>query len=204
MSRDLTTAFSDELEAAHVNIAYFFEGDFASSYLRLWTGLGDITWDSKTWAGNGWLHDIKGGGETSDIKATNMEIALAGVPSSVISLVLTEASQNRLGNLYLAFLDANEVVIADPYLLFTGKFDTAEINDGADGAIVTLSYETQLVELEKAEERRFTDATQKSIYADDRGLEYITEMAEWDGFWVVLEERDKRRKSKPEKTKRRH
>lgn len=204
MTRDLTSAFADELEADSVRIAFLFEGDFASAPLRLWTGVGDLSWDSKTWFGNGWLHDVSGVGETSDVKANNMEIVLAGVPSSVISLVLLEASQNREGNLWLAFLDGSESVIADPYLMFTGKFDTAEINDSIENAVVTLVYETQLVELEKADERRYTDVTQKSIYVDDRGLEYVTEMAEWDGYWGVPEQSDKRRKSKHPKTKRRH
>jgi|GEM_PF-255902 len=204
MTRALTADFLAELEAAHVRIAFFFEGEFNSSTIRLWSGLGDISWDSKTWNGNGWFQGVGGIGESADIKATNLEITLAGVPSSVVALALNEAAQNKLGKLWLAFLDGAEAVINDPYLCFEGKLDTAEIQESASDATVVFTYETELIELEKAEEQRFTDVYQKSIYPDDRGLEYITGLADWDGFWGVPEKKPKQKtKPKPHKNKRR-
>jgi len=203
LTRDITAAFISELSASNVNIAYFFEGEFQSSTLRIWSGFGDITWDSKLWYGNGWFQGLGGVGESYDIKATNMEIQLAGVPSSVISLVLNETSQNRVGKIWLGFLDNSGAVIADPYLAFDGKYDSAEIDDGSDGASVTLTYETELIELEKAEERRYTDVGQKGIYPTDKGLEYVTAMADWEGFWGVPEKSSKKKKTVPEKKKRR-
>ena len=203
MTRDLTGDFITALASEHVDIAYFFEGEFQSSTIRLWSGFGDITWDSKTWYGNGWFQGVGGIGESSDIKATNIDISLAGVPSSVISLVLNEASQNRPGKLWLGFLDDSGDVIADPYLAFEGKYDSAEINDGSDGAEVSLTYETELIELEKAEERRYTDVCQKGIYPTDKGLEYVTAMTDWDGFWGIPEKSSKKKKKVPEKKKRR-
>lgn len=182
-----------QIESNFVRPAFFFEGEFTSSPIRLWTGLGDISWDSKTWYGNGWLQGFGGIGETADIKATNLEITLAGVPSNVIELALNEVSQNKAGRLWIAFLGDADYIVPDPFLIFEGKLDTAEIDDGSKSASVTFTYETELIDLEKAEEQRYTDAYQRSIYPDDTGLRYITAMADWDGFFGVPEKKNKQR-----------
>lgn len=199
--RELTSDYLAELEASAVKIAFFFEGEFASSTIWLWSGVGPITWDGKTWLGNGWLQGWSGAGETSELKAVSMDITLAGVPQDVLSLMLNEASQNKFGRLYLAFLDASDAVIDDPYLLFEGKLDYPEISDSSNDATVVISYESELVELEQAEESRYTDINQKSIYPTDLGLEYITSLAEWSGFWGFPEVKDRKNPKKAKKQK---
>ena len=201
LTRALTSDYLDELEASNVKIAFFYEGEFSSGTIRLWTGVGNIDWDSKTWLGNSWFQGWSGVGETSEIKAVSMDITLAGVPQDVLALVLNEASQNKMGRLYLAFLDADEEVIADPYLLFEGKLDYPEINDSAESATVVISYESELIELETAEEFRYTDINQKSFYPSDKGLEYITSLSVWDGFWGFPEVKDRKNPKKKKKQK---
>jgi hypothetical protein len=58
-SRHLTTAMDAAIVAGKVRPVIFVEGSFHASgspdeeFLRLWSGLGDFSWDSKTWTGAG-------------------------------------------------------------------------------------------------------------------------------------------------------
>jgi len=203
MTRDLTSDFLTELEASAVKIAFFLEAQFKSNPIYLWTGTGDITWDSKLWLGNGWFKGWAGAGETEDIKAVSVEVYLTGVPSSAISLALNESAQNKSGKIWFAFLDSSDGVIADPYLIFEGKFDHAVINDSPEEGGIVLVYESELIQLEEASEWRYNDVTQKYLFPGDRGFEYISSLAEWSGFWGVPERARNERANKPKRKARR-
>lgn len=203
MARELDADYITEIESDRLRPCFLFQAEFQSSILRLWSGYGDLSWDGETYFGNGWFTGFSGIGESRDIKATNLTISLTGVPSSIVSLVLAEALQNKLGYLWLAFLDEAGDLIEDPYLLFEGKLDTADLDDGPDTSNVTLTYETELIDLEKAQESRFTDAWQKAFDPADRGLEYVLTMANWDGFWGVPEAKEKKKDRDKKKKKNR-
>ena len=205
MPRSLHADYTALLGADSVNLAFLLEAAFESQTLRLWTGYGDLSWNSVTWYGNGWFRGWDGPGESSDVKPVGMAVTLMGVPSAVVSLALGEVRQNKTGRLYMAFLDAAGAVIADPYLLYEGRFDTAEIHDGVQDSDVTLTWEQEFIELEKAPEFRFNDATQRGAFPGDKGMEYVADVAEWDGFWGVPETKAKRKRKrrKSQRNKRR-
>ena len=55
MSRDLTAAFASALADQSLRPVIFFEGQFASGWVRIWSGLGEVSWNGETWAGAGSL-----------------------------------------------------------------------------------------------------------------------------------------------------
>lgn len=61
--------------------------------------------------------------------------------------------------------------MADPFPLWVGLMDTMEVVDGAEPR-VSLSCESRLVDLERAEVR-YTDADQQAEYPGDRFFEYV-------------------------------
>lgn len=183
MARDLTAGMVTQLTATSNRPVLFFEGEFSSGTLRFWTGSGVLNWDSKTWEGNGLLHGFQLATETEDIEATGVEIELSGVSEATTQLVLASAEMGRPGRLWLGMLNSSGVIIADPYKIFDGKFDTAEIVENAEASEITIKYETRLIELERGREWRYTPENQRLFNASDKGFDYVAGIQEWDGFW---------------------
>ena len=55
MSRDLTVAFAAALAEPQLRPVLFFEGQFASGWVRIWSGLGEVSWNGQIWSGAGSL-----------------------------------------------------------------------------------------------------------------------------------------------------
>lgn len=183
MARALTSAMITEITSPRCCPVLLFEGNFTTTVLRLWNGVGDISWNSQTWLGNGWLDFPSGLVETVTTEAHTMEIEIASIPQAVLSAVLNQGNVMMTGTLWLAGLDASNQIIADPYVLFSGKFDTAQIDEGAEGSVVKVSYETQLVNMVRSKEFRYTPESQKIFYPLDKGFDWVASLQDWNGYW---------------------
>jgi hypothetical protein len=181
--RDLTAAFIAELEAKTKSIALFYEGEFASGTIRLWSGLGTINWNGEDWLGAGQIASVSPIKETSEIKAEGVQFSISGIQSVFISLVLSEVEQNKQGLCYIGFIDANGGVIVDPALAFDGLLDVSALSDDGKTIVIKLNYESKLRDLERAREFRYTDESQKVLFPDDLGFEFVPSLQEWSGKW---------------------
>jgi hypothetical protein len=147
--------------------------DFASGPFRVWTGLGQLSWAGRVFEGIGNLGVMSDVEETVELRAVRLTLSLSPVPQSVIDIALSERSYRlRSARLWLALLDEAGGFVADPFPLWAGIMDTMEVVDGAEPR-VTLSCESRLVDLERAEVRRYTDADQQAEYPGDRFFEYV-------------------------------
>jgi len=182
MSRDLTSGVQSAIEAAQVQPFLLFEGLFASGYVRVWSGYGDIVWNGNTWTGAGSLAGVSAVQETSEIQANGITVTLSGIPSEFVSLVLDESEQGKSGKVYLGFLDASGI-IADPHLVFEGKLDIPAIQDNGEDATVTITYESRLIDLQRPRETRLTNEEQQREYPGDLGCEFVPAMKEITLTW---------------------
>jgi hypothetical protein len=182
MSRDLTSGVQTAIEATQVQPFLLFEGLFASGYVRVWSGYGDIVWDGRTWIGVGSLAGISAVQETAEIQANGISVTLSGVPSEFISLVLQESEQGKSGKVYIGFLDASGI-IADPYLAFEGKLDIPSIQESGEDSLVTITYESRLIDLQRPRESRLTNEEQQREYVGDLGCEFVPAMKEVTLNW---------------------
>jgi len=171
--RTLTTAVKNALNVAEKRPFIMVEMDFSSSPLRLWTGTGSLTWDSKTWTGSGDMGTISPIEETDDVRATGLSLTLNGIDAALISTALGEKYQGRAVKIWLGFFDDNWAVIADPVLVYTGRMDIMNIAESGDTASITVKVENRLIDLERPRERRYTDEDQKIDYPGDLAFEYV-------------------------------
>lgn len=105
-ARAFTTAFDSAIQAATLRPVLFYEGEFASSsFLRLWSGFGDISWNGYTWTGGGNLLGISPLEERGDVKAQGFTVTLSGMPSSIVSLALASLRQGKPGKLWLGLIE---------------------------------------------------------------------------------------------------
>ncbi|PWS34305.1 hypothetical protein DFH01_25095 [Falsiroseomonas bella] len=154
------------------------ELDFASGPFRAWTGLGQLNWAGKVFEGVGSIGAVGEVEETVELRAVRLTLALSPVPQEVVDIALAERSfRLRPARLWGALLDAEGAFVADPFPLWAGLMDTMEVTDGAEPR-VALTCESRLVDLERAEVRRYTDADQQAEYPGDRFLEYVPALQE--------------------------
>lgn len=178
--RDLTSGLETAILAGTVWPAILYEGEFddgfgGSAFLRLWTGVGTLSWNSVSWTGAGNLIGFDGVAESSDVRANAFEAWLSGASSSLVATALAAARKNRSGKLWLAcFASAGSMTpIVDPYLLKKGRFDTIPIADSGDTARITVRYEDRLATLQIARERRYTKQDQALRDAADKGFDFV-------------------------------
>lgn len=181
--RELAAALMSGIQGSTVRPVMFFEGDFQGGFVRVWSGVGDFSWNSETWTGVGTLGAITDIEETDEIKAAGVTVALSGIDPAMISLALQSIRQNKPGKLWFALVDAAGALVADPYLCFEGRLDVAEIDEGAQTATVSIKYENRLVDLERARERRYTHEDQQLEYPGDKGFEYVAALQDVQITW---------------------
>jgi hypothetical protein len=204
MSRDVTQTTLDLLDDSVIYpffaIELLFDGD---EVLRLWTGVGTLVYQGVSWYGTGNLLQIDTIEETSEIAAKGATVTLSGVPSEVLSLALTEPYQGRQAKIYfgtfsrgvllqedaayILFEDGGKVVLDDRKTdlteIFAGYMDQMNIEEAEGGSTVQLTIENKLIDLERPRTARFTNAYQKYLYPNDKGLEFVEDLQTKELFW---------------------
>ena len=174
MSRDLVAANLQAVESDRVRVIALYEGEFSGGTVRLWTGRGSLSWDGKSWDGAGQLLGFRSVEETNGVVASGTSVSLSGIPVGMMALAISEAEQNAPGSIWLGFMSEDWELLADPILLFSGLLDVPTIEDGSDTCTVTISYESQLIDLQRAREWRYTHESQQALYPGDLGFEYVS------------------------------
>jgi len=181
MSRTLTNDVKTIIESTNVQPFLLFEGEFITGYLRLWTGYGDLTWNGFTWQGTGYLFDISSVRESSDGTANGVTVSLSGIPSAMLSLVLSDIKQNLPGKIWIGFLDNG--VVSDPILLFEGRLDISAIHEDGETSTVNIDYESRLIDLQRPRENRYTHEEQQARFAGDLGCAFVVSLQEANIVW---------------------
>lgn len=183
MTRELSTDLALALAADELRPIVFFEGEFASGMVRVWSGLGELSWDGKIWAGLGTLLSFGALEESDAVVATGTMISLSAVPPDMVGIAIDEARQGKPGRVWLGLLDAEHQVIADPVKAFVGRLDVPEITDNAESCTVTISYESRLIDLNTARSWRYTDRSQQALFPGDPGFEHVTTIQDREVTW---------------------
>lgn len=184
--RALESTFLNALDDDTIRPLYLFEVDLGTTSLNLWSGHYNLSWDSKTWLGNGWFQGLSSIKEISS-RPTSLEISLSGVTTTIMSLVLADLKQGSVGTLYYGLFDGSASIIADPIILFTGEYDQSRITDSVDGSEVSLSFNSALGRVSRKFDLKYTDAAQKNLFPTDQGLEYVAGLEERSRFFGVKE-----------------
>lgn len=182
-TRDLTASYLTALDGDVVNLALFFEGEFNSGTIRLWTGSQSIDWNGETWQGAGQFLGVSAIEETDAVEANGVSVSLSGVDTANIALVIDEARQGLRGRVWVALLDATGAIIADPFQPFVGRLDVPSISEDGTQATISISYESKLIDLRKPREWRYTDQSQKTLHPDDDFFEYVTSIQSKEITW---------------------
>lgn len=183
MTRTLTSDMQAALRAAVVRPIMLVRLQFDSTDLYLCDSDTDISWNAHTWLGNGVLQSIDNLAESRDLTPVNFSVTLAGEDSTIVSLVLSECHQNNIAQVFLALLNDEDSLIDDPFILETGFFDQATFKETGKDTAIVLAYENELIASQRAVQLRYTDQCQQALFPGDLGFQYVSQAADFKGFW---------------------
>jgi len=201
--RDISTAVASSLEEGVVYPFFTIELLFDSAPIRLWTGVGTLILEGQSYIGTGTLLDISSIEETSEMAVKGATITLSGMNSEVISLALQSPYQGRVCKISFGMFatgellkeDGNYILLEDGSTIgletqetgltqiFSGYMDQMNISEGPEFGTIELKAENKLIDLERQRVRRFTNQFQKSLYPNDRGLEFVENIQDKEIVW---------------------
>jgi hypothetical protein len=179
MSRDITSAVLNALDDAVIQPFFAVDLDFDSGSLYLWSGYGELVIGGKTYLGVGQLLNISSIAETTEMEAKGATISVSGIPSSFLSVALTEPYQGRECRIYFGVTSSPSNYVE----VFSGELDQMNIEEQVETANISVVAENVLVKLERPVVRRFTNEDQKSRFPNDRGLEFVASLQDKEIFW---------------------
>jgi len=183
MSRNLSSAMESAVEADLVRPIVLVTCAFDSGDLNLWNGIGDLTVSGVDYVGAGTLLNIGEIAESSELQANGITVTLSGITDPLLAKARDEDYQGRELTVKLGAMDAANAVITNPITVFSGFMDTMVINDSSETATIQVAVENRLIEFERTRIRRYTAEDQKIDYPNDKGLEFVAEMAEKEIVW---------------------
>jgi len=160
-----------------------FDSGETTSNLNIWTGLGDLTFESVSYTGLGDLLSISPVEETSDISAKGISVSLTGIKDQFLDVALTHEYQGRPITVRLGAFDDTGSLIADPAIIFSGFMDTMIIAESGEYSTITVSAENKLIAFERTRVRRYTAEDQKIDYPTDKGFEFVASIVEKEILW---------------------
>ena len=174
MARNLHSDFDTAIQASEVHPILIAKINTSGGDVRVWTGIGDLTFDSETYTGTGDLGGVTEISEKSDMSATGLTFTLSGIPSSTISIALGQMEQGRACTLWLALLNTSTgALINNPYELFSGFTDVTIISEGGETSTIAINSENRMISLERTRVRRYTDEDQQNEHSGDKGFEFV-------------------------------
>lgn len=183
MSRNLTSAMVTAVTADRVSPVAFVEAEFASGIVRMWSGVGAVTWNGLEWLGVGSLGTISSMPEVSEVQAQSVTLSLSGIPNDLLGDVLHEIRQGRPCRIWIGMLDDTDTIIIDPYCVLAGRIDVGAIEERPETSTASITVENQLVDMQRVRDRRYTDQDQQFFFAGDKGFNYVTAIQTWNGIW---------------------
>lgn len=183
MARELTAAVAAALTAGTIRPVFFYEGVYSSGTLRLWSGVNDYTWNGQVWAGAGEMLGVSAIEEQSDVRASGFSVSLTADSAIILALNLSAVRQGLAGRVWMGVFDAAGVLIVDPFKCFEGRLDAPDILLEGARATVQVKYESRLIDLDRARERRYTQEDQQIDYPADLGFEFVPGLQDKAIFW---------------------
>ncbi len=174
MARILTTAVKNELltdSLQPINLIYINIG----TGLRVTDHYKDVTYDSNTYTASSLFTKLSSVTESSEIQVSNITLTFTGADQTITALFLTNDYLEKDADIYKGFIDSNEALIADPFLLFKGRIEGFSINESLNNSRVNVSIASHWADFSKVEGRKTNTGMQQIHFPDDLGFEFASQ-----------------------------
>jgi len=178
MTRNLTTTLKNELANYVLRPVHLITFNFSTpvNFTDCSFALtSSISGSSVTYNPQGFVKNLSQFSEEVDITKSSLRIGLSAVDQTYISIVLNENVVNDQVKIFRGFLDSNNSLIADPFLLYDGQIDTFEINEGEDSSDIVFTVVSHWADFQKVSGRKTNPTSQQRFFSGDNGMEFSSE-----------------------------
>jgi len=165
-TRDLTAAVITELTSGSLSMILFVHTAWTSGDVYFCSRTHDVVWDGQTWIGGGNIVSISDIKESAEHTVSEFTLTLNGVPAGNRALVESNVIRGSAVKIHVGFVDANDAVIADPYL-FEGMLDAVTMVGSSQGSSISIKVEDLDADFKRPRIRRYTDVDHQSEFAGD-------------------------------------
>ena len=134
-----------------------------------------VSGSSVTYTASDFVLGITNFTEEVDITKSSIGISLSGADQTFISTVLNESVINDEVIIYRGLLDANNALIADPFLLYKGNIESFAINESPKDSLVNLTIVSHWADFEKKNGRKTNNTSQQRFFSTDVGMDFSSQ-----------------------------
>jgi len=174
MARGLSTAVNNELATDKLNPVTLLYLNIGLGY-RFTDHYKDITYDSNTYSASSLFIKTSGVSESSEVDITNLTLEFTGVDQAILSLLLSGNYMDKEVEVYKGFMDANQALIADPFLLFKGRVESFNLNEDLTSSDVQIVVASHWADFDKIKGRKTNTNSQQLYFAGDLGFDYASQ-----------------------------
>jgi hypothetical protein len=174
MTRNLTTAIKNELETDSlqpINLVYIN----VDTGFRFTDHYKDVVYNSNTYTASSLFTKLSSVKESSEVEVSNITLSFSGADQTIISLFLSNNYMEKEAEVYKGFLDNNEQVIADPFLLFKGRIESFSIDESINQSNANIVVASHWSDFSKIEGRKTNTGSQQLHFANDLGFEFASQ-----------------------------
>lgn len=185
--KTLSLAMDDALRERALRYGFLAELDTADGTVRVWSGIGTLSWDGFDWKGLGRLGRISGMGETGEVRTVETRYELAGITDNdELSDFLDTPVRGRMARAWLALMDEDGAVLEDPLQIDESVLDTATISIQDDlSSVLILTGNSAIFDFRRPRALGITNEQQQQDYPGDTGFDRIpTEVADKTVSWT--------------------
>jgi hypothetical protein len=160
------------------------EIETATQWLRVWSGLGDLAYDSNIYVGVGALGSVSAPEETTDLKSTGVVFTMTGIQPALLEQSISAIRHNLPARLRFGCSDLETgLLIADPVLLFEGTCAVPSTDENGETCTISLSAENIMASLNRAREIRYTPEDQANRDDGDKGFGFAALLQDKSIVW---------------------
>jgi hypothetical protein len=173
-SSTIETALSSQV--AHLALLVYL--NWVGGAVRLWSGVGPITWNSQTWLGAGEYGTIDKIADSAEKADIGVELTLNYLDDATRNEVNANDPVGRDASIYLAVIDPANKTVTDAYELFAGFIDEVVIEDAGETGKIIVRLASELARMRRSTYYSLSHAHQQQLFTGDLGLQFAARMDE--------------------------
>ncbi|MDA9139074.1 DUF2163 domain-containing protein [Candidatus Pelagibacter ubique] len=174
MPRSLSTDLQAQVSAAETKTAFLVELNL-STIIRLTDWYSDVTYDSNSYEAGGSFLAVESATETGQLQIDEINISFSNVTNEVRGLVQGGVFTDKIVEIYIAYFNENETLVG-AINYFTGQIRNVSISEDIKNSTINMVVASHWANWNLTKGRHYSDESQKSAYAGDRGLEFATQV----------------------------